>query len=121
MNRLKRLQATRLRRKLRVRRRTRGSAERPRLHVFRSCKHISAQVIDDVAGRTLAAASTCEADLRPKEKGTKSQRATLVGELIAQRAKDAGVSKVVFDRGPYKYHGRVKALADGARKSGLQF
>ena len=72
-------------------------------------------------GRTLAAASTCEADFRANEKGTKSARAGRVGEIVAQRAKEAGVTKVVFDRGPYKYHGRVKALADGARKSGLQF
>lgn len=74
-----------------------------------------------MAGRTLAAASSCETDIRSQEKGTKTVQAERVGALVAQRAKDAGVTKVVFDRGPYKYHGRVKALADGARNSGLQF
>ena len=105
----------------RVRARVEGSSERPRLAVFRSSVHIYAQVIDDVSGRTLVAASDIDADGKAAAKGDKSARAKAVGSLVAKRAKAAGVSKVVFDRGGYLYHGRVKALADGAREGGLEF
>jgi large subunit ribosomal protein L18 len=110
----------RIRRHARVRKHVRGSAERPRLAVFRSNRHVVAQVIDDRTGATLAAASTHEPDLRS---GATSNvdAATAVGRLLATRAKDAGVSKVVFDRGGNLYHGRVKALADAARAEGLEF
>ena len=109
----------RVRRHRRVRKKVRGTAERPRLAVFRSNKHISAQVIDDRSGRTLASASTVEADLR--DTGGNVTAATKVGERLAARAKDAGVDTVVFDRGGNRYHGRVAALADAARKGGLEF
>jgi len=108
----------RLRRRRRVRAKVRGSAERPRLSIFRSNRGVSAQLIDDVAGRTLAAVNWTESDLKGLQKAEQAKR---VGELIAQRAKDAGVEEVVFDRGGYRYHGRVKALAEGARESGLRF
>jgi large subunit ribosomal protein L18 len=108
----------RLRRRRRVRAKIRGTAERPRLSVFRSNKGVQAQVIDDVAGHTLAAVSWTEADL--KSLGTMDQ-AKRAGELLAERAKSAGVDTVIFDRGGYRYHGRVKALADGAREKGLSF
>jgi large subunit ribosomal protein L18 len=99
-----------------------GTAERPRLNVFRSLKHIYAQVIDDDQGETLVAASTLDPELRKKLKGlTKSEQAKLVGELVAGRALAQGVKRVVFDRGGYKYHGRVKALAEGSREGGLEF
>jgi large subunit ribosomal protein L18 len=107
----------RLRRRRRVRAKVRGTAERPRLSVFRSNKGVQAQVIDDVAGHTLAAVSWTEAEL--KSLGTMDQ-AKKAGELLADRAKAAGVETVVFDRGGYRYHGRVKALADGARENGLK-
>ena len=108
----------RLRRRRRVRAKVRGSAERPRLSVFRSNRGVNVQVIDDVAGRTVAAVTWTEADL----KGLQSmEQAKRVGELIAERAKAAGVESVVFDRGGYRYHGRVKALAEGAREGGLRF
>ena len=109
----------RIRRHRRVRKKVRGTAERPRLAVHRSNKHISAQIIDDRSGRTLAAASTTEADLRSGA-GTTATAGT-VGEKLAERAKAAGVTSVVFDRGGFIYHGRVAALADGARKGGLEF
>jgi large subunit ribosomal protein L18 len=110
------------RKALRVRRWLRGDAARPRLSVFRSNKNIYCQVIDDSSGRTLAAASSHDPDLRAQLTGMKkADVAAKVGDLIAARAKQAGVSKVRFDRGAYKYHGRVKALADGARKGGLEF
>ncbi|HZC14899.1 MAG TPA: 50S ribosomal protein L18 [Thermoleophilaceae bacterium] len=108
----------RLRRRRRVRAKVRGTAERPRLSVFRSNRGVQAQVIDDVAGHTLAAVSWTEADL--KSLGTMDQ-AKKAGELLAERAKAAGVETVIFDRGGYRYHGRVKALADGARENGLKF
>jgi large subunit ribosomal protein L18 len=109
---------TRARRALRTRSKVRGTVERPRLTVFRSNRAIWAQVIDDRTGRTLA--SACTVNLT--EKGlSKSDQATKVGMLIAERAKAAGVEHVVFDRGSYLYHGRVKALADGAREGGLDF
>ena len=107
------------RRHFRVRKKVVGSAERPRLAVHRSNKHITAQIIDDATGRTLAAASTVEKDLRSTS-GNK-QGATAVGRLVAERAKAAGVSKVVFDRGGNLYHGRVAAVADAAREAGLEF
>ena len=111
--------AARVRRHTRVRKKVRGEANRPRLAVFRSNKHIVAQVIDDRAGRTLAAASSLETDLR-QGSGNK-ESAAKVGKLVAERAKAAGVSTVVFDRGGFLYHGRVAALADAAREAGLEF
>jgi large subunit ribosomal protein L18 len=108
------------RRHRRVRRKVEGTPERPRLAVFRSNRHIVAQVIDDTAGRTLAAASTVEADLRQGGTGNIAA-ATTVGRLVAERAKQAGVTKVVFDRGGARFHGRVAALADAAREAGLEF
>ena len=108
-----------IRRHRRVRKKVRGEATRPRLAVFRSNKHIVAQVIDDRAGRTLASASSLEADLKAGS-GNKAS-AKKVGTLVAERAKAAGISKVVFDRAGYQYHGRVKAVADGAREGGLEF
>jgi large subunit ribosomal protein L18 len=113
-------QAARVRRHTRVRRRVAGTPERPRLAVFRSNQHIYVQVIDDAAGRTVAAASDMETDLRAATE-SKSDRARKVGALIAQRAKAAGVDAVVFDRGGFRFAGRVKALADAAREEGLVF
>jgi large subunit ribosomal protein L18 len=112
--------ASRLRRQVRGRKKVNGTAERPRLVVTRSAKHISVQVVDDSVGRTLASASTMEADLRAFA-GDKSAKARRVGELVAERAKSAGIESVVFDRAGNKYHGRVAALADGAREGGLAF
>ena len=109
----------RARRHLRVRKKVTGSASRPRLVVNRSARHMFAQIVDDSAGRTLAAASTLDAPIRAAE-GDKTAKARQVGELLAQRAKDAGIAAVVFDRGGYRYHGRIAALADGAREGGLQ-
>ncbi len=111
---------SRLRRQIRGRKKIAGTAERPRLVVTRSSKHISVQVVDDLVGKTLASASTMEADLRAFE-GDKSAKAKKVGELVAERAKAAGVEGVVFDRAGNKYHGRIAALADGAREGGLAF
>lgn len=112
----------RLKRHRRVRAKVRGTAERPRLNVFRSLKNIHAQIIDDDAGRTLAAASTVEAGFRASGKsGGNVEAARVVGALVAQRAREKGIVSVVFDRGGYKYHGRVKALADAARAEGLEF
>ena len=113
-------QESRQRRHLRVRKKVRGTAARPRLAVFRSAKHIYAQVIDDVSGRTLASASTMEADLRSGATGNVAA-ATKVGERVGERAKAAGVTGVVFDRGGYRYHGRVAAVAEAARAAGLEF
>jgi large subunit ribosomal protein L18 len=112
--------AARARRHRRIRKRLAGTAARPRLSVFRSLKHIYAQVIDDSRGMTLASASSQEPKLRG-DGGAKTSRATAVGQLLAQRAREAGVEKVVFDRGGYMYHGRVKALAAAAREAGLSF
>ena len=111
----------RRRKHARVRARVQGSAERPRLAVFRSSAHIYAQVIDDVSGKTLVAASDIDPDGKTAAKGDKTARAKAVGNLVAKRAQAAGVQQVVFDRGGYLYHGRVKALADAARAAGLQF
>ena len=110
----------RRRRHLRVRKKVRGTAARPRLAVFRSNKHIYAQVIDDVSGRTVASASTMEPSERSGVTGTVAA-ARSVGERVADRAKTAGVDTVVFDRGGFRYHGRVAAVADGARGAGLEF
>ena len=113
----------RRRRHLRVRAKVSGTPERPRLNVYRSSAHIYAQLIDDVAGATLVAASDLEADFAGQlaDGQTKSDKAKAVGQLIGERAKILGVKSVVFDRGGYKYHGRVKAVADGAREAGLDF
>ena len=112
--------ASRLRRQIRGRKKIAGSAERPRLVVTRSSKHIVAQVVNDVEGRTLVSASTMEADLRAVD-GDKTAKAKRVGELVADRAKAAGIESVVFDRAGNRYAGRVAALADGAREGGLEF
>ncbi|MGY4719654.1 50S ribosomal protein L18 [Naumannella cuiyingiana] len=112
--------ASRRRRQVRGRKRIFGSPDRPRLVVTRSARHILVQVVDDVAGVTLASASTMEADLRGTD-GDKSAKAKRVGELVAERAKAKGVGAVVFDRAGNKYHGRLAALADGARSGGLDF
>jgi len=110
------------RRHERIRRTIQGTAERPRLSVFRSLQHIYAQVIDDELGHTLAAASSLDPELREQlDDMNKSQQAERVGQLVAQRAMARGLTRVVFDRGGYPYHGRVKALADGAREAGLEF
>lgn len=112
----------RLKRRYRVRKKINGTAARPRLSVFRSDKHIYAQLIDDVTGVTLASASTQDKELAASiSNGGNVESASKVGELIAKRAIDKGVSAVVFDRGGYLYHGRVQALADAAREAGLQF
>jgi large subunit ribosomal protein L18 len=112
----------RARRHLRVRKNLQGTAERPRLNVFRSLSGIYAQVIDDQSGRTLVSASTVDKDLRDSLKGMKkSEQAKAIGKAVAERAKSKGIDAVVFDRGGYRYIGRVKALADGAREGGLQF
>ena len=108
----------RLRRRRRVRARVRGSAERPRLSVFRSNRGIGAQLIDDVQGHTVAAVNWTEGDLKSLGRMDQAKRA---GELLAERAKQAGVETCVFDRGGYRFHGKVKALADGAREGGLRF
>ena len=105
----------------RLRRTLSGTAQRPRLAVFRSLSHIYGQIIDDVAGHTLVAASDVESALRPDGSVKKSDRAKRVGQELAARAKEKGITAVVFDRGGFLYHGRVKALADGAREGGLDF
>ncbi|ALS26189.1 50S ribosomal protein L18 [Paenibacillus cisolokensis] len=112
----------RLKRHLRVRKKISGTAERPRLSVFRSGKHMYAQVIDDVKGVTLVSASTLDKELKSSiSNGGNVEAARKVGDLIAKRAKEKGVEKVVFDRGGYLYHGRIQALADAAREAGLDF
>lgn len=115
-------QAARIRRHARVRKRVNGTTERPRLSVYRSLSHIYAQIIDDVERRTLVFASDLEEGVKGQADGKKkSDVATLVGEAVAQRAKEAGITAVVFDRGGYPFHGRIKALAEAARAGGLQF
>lgn len=122
MKKTKTPRAARERRHVRLRKKIRGTAEKPRLAVFRSLSHIYAQVIDDRRGHTLAAASDLDEDLTGKTKGKqKSDVATLVGQAVAKKATDKGVSQVVFDRGGYPFHGRVKALAEAAREAGLRF
>ena len=116
------IEARRLRRQRRVRKRIFGTQERPRLAVFRSSKHIYAQVINDVDGKTLATASTVESDVKGQQPyGGNKAAATIVGRVLAERAKQAGIDRVCFDRRSYKYHGRVQALAEAAREAGLQF
>ncbi len=112
--------AARRKRHHRIRLRMEGTAERPRLAVFRSLNHIYAQVIDDTTGNTLASASTTEKELRGS-KDTKVDEARVVGRLLAERARAAGVGRVVFDRAGFRYHGRIKSLADAAREAGLEF
>ena len=112
--------AARRKRHQRIRLHLAGTDRRPRLAVFRSLNHIYAQVIDDTSGRTLAAASTVDKELKGST-STKSEEAAVVGRLIAQRAKAAGVERVVFDRAGFRYHGRIKSLADAAREAGLEF
>ena len=112
----------RTRKQMGVRRRLRASSDRPRLSIYRTSKHISVQLIDDLQGRTLACASSSEKDLRAELVGkTKPEKAQVIGGVIAERCKAAGVEEVAFDRGYYNYHGRVKALADQAREAGLKF
>ena len=112
----------RVRRHIRVRKNVQGTQQRPRLSVFRSLSEIYAQIIDDKAGQTIVSASTIDQDLRGKMAGLKkSEQAKMVGKTLAERAKNKGVQAVVFDRGGFKYSGRVKALADGAREGGLEF
>ncbi|MGW8249093.1 MAG: 50S ribosomal protein L18 [Anaerolineales bacterium] len=113
---------SRIRRHIRVRKNIRGTAVRPRLNVYRSLAEIYAQVIDDEAGRTLASASSVDNSLRSQMDGLKkTEQARLVGKVLADRVKEVGITSVVFDRGGYRYIGRVKALADGAREGGLEF
>ena len=115
-------QEIRIKKHNRIRNRFSGTAQRPRLSVFRSNNHIYAQVIDDAAGKTLVSASTAEKDAKAELKNTNDvEAASYVGKLVAKRAKDAGIEQVVFDRGGYIYHGRVKALAEAAREAGLEF
>jgi large subunit ribosomal protein L18 len=122
MDKAKAKRLARQRRHERVRRHVRGTPERPRLCVFRSLRHIQAQVIDDTKGHTLVSASTLDGEVRAQIDGKdKSAQAGIVGEVIAKRALDAGIKQIVFDRGGFKYHGRVKSLADAARKAGLEF
>ena len=114
--------AARIRRHARVRKRVTGTEQKPRLAVFRSLAHIYAQVIDDVARATIVSASDVEADVAKQVKGKKkSDAATVVGGIVAKRAKDKGVTRVVFDRGGYPFHGRIRALAEAAREGGLEF
>jgi large subunit ribosomal protein L18 len=107
----------------RIRSAVSGTADRPRLAVYKSCRYVYAQVIDDMAGHTLAQASSAEAELRAKVEGGQDSKpaARLVGEVVAERARELGIERVVFDRGGYVYHGRVKELAEGARANGLEF
>jgi large subunit ribosomal protein L18 len=114
--------AARVRRHIRLRKRVKGTAEKPRLAVYRSLSHIYVQVIDDVSRMTIASASDVEADLKSKSDGKKkSDVATMIGSLVAESARAKGVSEVVFDRGGYPFHGRIKALAEAAREGGLKF
>ena len=122
MNERKLVQVRRLRRQRHVRKRLQGTAERPRLAVFRSSKHIYAQVINDTNGTTLASASTLDPEVKSQQAyGGNKAAAAIVGKKVAERAKQAGIDKICFDRRSYKYHGRVQALADAAREAGLQF
>jgi large subunit ribosomal protein L18 len=122
MSALSEKESARLRRKKRVRQKVFGSEERPRLSIFRSARHIYAQIVTDTAGHTLVSASTLDRDVRAHPKfESKVQAASFVGKLVAQRAVDKGIGKVVFDRNGFSYHGRVQAVADGAREGGLKF
>jgi large subunit ribosomal protein L18 len=114
--------AARIRRQARIRKKIKGTPQKPRLSVFRSAKHVYAQVIDDTAGATLVTASSVEKDFKAQDKfENKKAAAAHVGKLVAQRALDKGIKKVVFDRNGFLYHGRVKAISDGAREAGLKF
>ena len=122
MNQRKQVEVRRLRRQRHVRKRLQGTLERPRLAVFRSSKHIYAQVINDETGTTLASASTLDPEIRRDHTyGGNKTAAAVVGKVVAERAKQAGVERICFDRRSYKYHGRIQALADAAREGGLQF
>ena len=121
MDRAKERREARQRVRTRVRRKISGTAERPRLAVFKSLQHIYVQCIDDATGKTIASASTLDEGLRGKVKGANAAAAKAVGEAIAERVKGAGVTRVVFDRAGYRYHGNIKALADAARENGLEF
>lgn len=122
MDSAKRKRLARQRRHGRVRKKISGTAERPRLNVFRSLKHIYGQVIDDTAGHTLVSASTVDQEVSSLVQGkNKAEQAQIVGQVLARRALQRGIKQVVFDRGGWAYHGRIKALADGARKEGLEF
>ena len=122
MNQRKQVEVRRLRRQRHVRKKLFGTTERPRLCIFRSSKHIYAQVINDATGSTLASASTLDPEIKGQAAyGGNKAAATLVGKAVAERAKQAGIDKICFDRRSYKYHGRVQALADAAREAGLQF
>jgi large subunit ribosomal protein L18 len=122
MDRSKKKRLARQYRHQRVRKQVKGTAERPRLCVFRSLDHIYVQIIDDSRGHTLAAASTLDADVRPELSGkNKTEQSKVVGKAIAKRAVEVGIKQVVFDRGGYLYHGRVQALAEAAREGGLEF
>ena len=115
-------EAARRRRHARIRRKVFGTHDRPRLNIFRSLEHIYVQIIDDWAGHTLVSASTIDSEVKEKlDDLSKSEQARIVGEIVAERALDRGIEKVVLDRGGYKYHGRVKALAEAAREKGLKF
>lgn len=117
-----RRQALRLKRKKRIRKKMSGTEDRPRMSVFRSAKHIYSQIIDDTKGITLVTASTTEKEIREQQKfENKTAAATYIGQLIAQRATEKGIKSVVFDRNGFLYHGRIKAVSDGARKAGLDF
>ena len=119
---IKEKELNRKRRHFRVRKKVKGTKEKPRLNVYRSLSHIYAQVIDDYSGHTLASASTLDPELKKElSRGSNSDAARRVGELVARRAQEKGIERVVFDRGGYMYHGRVKALAEGAREEGLDF
>ncbi len=122
MSRKRDRETARRRRHTRVRSKIRTSNDRPRLSVFRSLKHVYAQIVDDTAGQTLVSASSLDKEVRDQIAGLKkSEQAKVVGEVLARRAKARGIEKVVFDRGGYKYHGRVRSLAEGARSGGLEF
>ncbi len=122
MGSLNQRQEARLKRKIRIRIKTNGTQERPRLSVFRSARHIYAQIIDDITGRTLVSASSLEKAIKEQPKlESKIAMAVYVGKLVAQRAVESGIKKVVFDRNGFLYHGRVKAVSDGAREGGLDF
>ena len=122
MNEQKLKSRKRKRRSLHIRRRILGTRERPRLTVFRSLRHMYAQLIDDMAGETLACASTLSGEVKGAVKsGGNKEAARLVGKLLAKKALGAGITKVAFDRGPYRYHGRTKEVAEGAREAGLEF
>lgn len=118
---MSKVRTDRLRRHKRIRKKIAGSGDRPRLAVFRSNRHLYAQLIDDLEGRTIASASTLEEELRGQTEGNGTAVAERVGKLVAQRGIEKGVKSVVFDRGGFRFHGKVKALADGAREQGLEF